>query len=593
MSTETTVPLNSPSTRARRARRTRLGVGARAIGLLTCAALTLSALSFSGQSSAAAPGGAADARAEAGTKSAAIPWTACRNGFECARVAVPLDYDKPRGAAISLSLIRLPASTPSRRIGSLFLNPGGPGGSGVDFARSIAKFLPLEIRARFDVVGFDPRGIAGSTPLRCYDTLEQAVTDLPPFPFPQTPAEEQKQRVADQKLTSACATHGGAILRHMSTADVARDLNRLRQLVGDKKLNYLGYSYGSVLGQTYANLFPRKVRAVVIDGVVDPIAWSTGRGIQATRLPFSTRLRSDVGAQSTLKEFFRLCDAAGPDCAFSGHSAKRYAAIAERLKRGPVQIIDPETGETFELTYNDLIAFSLAILYQAAAWPDAATLLADVDAQVSAAELGRDVAALRRALGLNAKAQEEYPNVVEGSPGVACSDSLNPSRFTAWQEAADVSEQRHGYFGRIWTWTWSSCISWPTTALDDRYLGPWTARTSKPVLVVGNYFDPATRYHGAVVASRLLPNSRLLSYAGWGHAAFFIVGNYCVDSKVTRYLLTTRTPKAGTTCKPEGSPFGPLTSAAASPASMAKKKAQAAATATLLPPNLRRVLQPK
>src|SRR3954447_1773236 len=118
MSTETTVPLNSPSTHARRARRTRLCVGARAIGLLTGAALTLSALSFSGPSSAAAPGGAADARAEAGTKSAAIPWTACRDGFECARVAVPLDYDKPRGAAVSLSLIRLPASTPSRRIGS-------------------------------------------------------------------------------------------------------------------------------------------------------------------------------------------------------------------------------------------------------------------------------------------------------------------------------------------------------------------------------------------------------------------------------------------------------------------------------------------
>jgi pimeloyl-ACP methyl ester carboxylesterase len=421
--------------------------------------------------------------------------------------------------------------------------------------------------------------------------LEQAVADRPPFPFPQTPAEEQTQNVADQKRTSACAGHGGAILRHMSTADVARDLDRLRQLVGDKKLNYLGYSYGSVLGQTYANLFPHNVRAVVIDGVVDPIAWSTGRGTEATRLPFSTRLRSDVGARRTLNEFFRLCDAAGSDCAFSGKSARRYAALAERLKRAPVQIVDPQTGEKFELTYNILIAFSLGTLYQAAAWPDAATLLADVDAQVSAAQLGRDVAALRRALGLKGTAQEPYPNFVEGSPGVACSDSLNPNRFSAWQQAADTSEQRHGYFGRIWTWTWSPCLSWPTTALDDRYLGPWTARTSKPVLVVGNYFDPATRYRGAVVASRLLPNSRLLSYAGWGHAAFFLVANYCVDSKVTHYLLTTRTPKAGTTCKPEGSPFGPLTAASTSATSIAKQEARAAATATLLPPALRQVLR--
>src|SRR5207342_916589 len=204
-----------------------------------------------------------------------------------------------------------------------------------DFARGVAQFLPLELRARFDIVGFDPRGIIRSTPLRCFNTFDQAVSVLPPFAFPVTPAEENVLRASDRKLATACARHGGPILDHMSTADAARDMDLLRQALGDSKLSYLGFSYGSFLGQTYANLFPGRVRALVIDGVLDPIAWTTGRGTQSSTLPFSTRLRSDEGAQRTLGEFFRLCDAAGPDCAFSGHSRQRYAALAGQLRQHP------------------------------------------------------------------------------------------------------------------------------------------------------------------------------------------------------------------------------------------------------------------
>jgi hypothetical protein len=145
---------------------------------------------------------------------------------------------------------------------------------------------------------------------------------------------------------------------------------------------------------------------------------------------------------------------------------------------------------------------------------------------------------------------------------VACSDSVNPRSFAAYQRAADTAERRYGYFGRLWTWVSDICRPWPRIAGQDRYLGPWTARTSSPVLVVGNYFDPATRYQGAVTASRLLPNSRLLSYAGWGHTAFLGAGNFCINNHVTRYLVSTRLPAAGTVCRPEGSPFGPLEAAA-------------------------------
>jgi pimeloyl-ACP methyl ester carboxylesterase len=292
-----------------------------------------------------------------------VSWSACRDGFQCATVPAPLDYDDPHGVQIGISVIRLPAGEPRQRIGSLLLNPGGPGGSGVDLARGLAKILPLELRARFDIVGFDPRGINGSTPLRCFDTYEQALANRPPFPYPDTPAEERALRAADDKLAAACARHGGVILDHMSTADAARDMDLLRGVFGDRQLTYLGFSYGSVLGQTYANLFPSRVRALVIDGVIDPIAWTTGHGSEARTTPLGTRLGSADGAGRTLGEFFRLCDAAGPDCAFSGNASGRYAALGERLRGHPVTIIDPATGKTSTLTYNVLIAATLGALY--------------------------------------------------------------------------------------------------------------------------------------------------------------------------------------------------------------------------------------
>jgi hypothetical protein len=237
------------------------------------------------------------------------------------------------------------------------------------------------------------------------------------------------------------------------------------------------------------------------------------------------------------------------------------------------------------VTYNDLVAVTLGALYDPAVWPDLALLLADLERQLSPSALGRRLAAFRDALGVTISAQQQYPNVVEGFPGVACSDSVNPRSFATWQSTADRAEARFGRFGRIWHWTGDPCRSWPTTAGEDRHLGPWTARTSAPVLVVGNFFDPATPYRGAVAASRLLPNSRLLSYAGWGHTAYVGAGNPCVDTHVTRYLLTGRVPAAGTVCRPQGSPF-----ASAAAAAVGAADAGAALRNATVPPPVRRAL---
>ena len=485
-----------------------------------------------------------------------LRWTPCHADvgprFECAVAQVPLDYDRPRGETISLALTRLPATDPKRRIGSLFLNPGGPGGSGVDFVLGAGPFLfTEEVRARFDLVGFDPRGIIRSTPLRCFDSMEQW-PPFPPFAFPLTRDQEQQWIATDRALDRACRERGGAIRDHMSTANVARDMDVLRDLVGDARLNYYGVSYGSYLGVTYANLFPGRFRALVVDGVLDPIAWSTGRNAaEALLVPFSTRLRSDAGAQATLNEFFRLCDAGGSRCAFSGGAAARFAALARQVAREPVEVTY-EDGTTETIDYTVLIAITLGFMYYSPDWPDFAEFLAFVESAGAtsriAGTLPRPQVERRPHFGI----EEQYMNFLEGFPGVACSDSVNPRSYLAWSVNGALADAQFGYFGRIWTWASSICAEWPGHDAD-RYLGPWNHVTANPVLVVGNRWDPATRYEGALTVRNLLPRSALLTVEGWGHTSLFL--SACADQTIARYLVALATPAPGAICKQDVVPF--------------------------------------
>jgi pimeloyl-ACP methyl ester carboxylesterase len=294
------------------------------------------------------------------------------------------------------------------------------------------------------------------------------------------------------------------------------------------------------------------VRALVVDGVVDPIAWATGRGDEATRLPFAARLGSDRSAQATLGEFFRLCDAGGPACAFSGGAEARFAALAARLKAHPLDFVRPD-GSVTRIDYQLLIGATFGTLYDSSGWEDFAHYLADLEAQANLPSVVPELKRLAARPALIPKRVfPRYPNYVESTPAVTCSDSDNPNGYSAWSQASKDADAM-GYFGRFWMWTFSSvCAEWPF-ADASRYTGPFTATTSKPVLVVGTRFDPATPYAGAVTVAGLLPNSRLLTVDGWGHTSLFL--SRCADDAVARYLLTLELPARGTICPQDHVPF--------------------------------------
>lgn len=486
-------------------------------------------------------------------KQPAVRWQPCgifRPGYECATVRVPLDYDRPAAGSIRLALNRIPATQPETRIGSVFVNPGGPGGSGVDLVFSrYGNYIHRRLEGRFDVIGFDPRGVGFSDPLHCFASRLDLFGFLFSQPvFPYLSWQYRPFYKAFAGLNRECHDDGERVVEHMSTADVARDLDRLRIAVGDPGLTYLGFSYGSYLGNTYANLFPDKIRAMAIDGVLDPRLWASGRQIDSSR----------VATQREFSEFLRLCDEAGPECAFwtPAGSAQRWAQLTTTLRRQPLFL-----PEGFAYTYDFLVADAASAMYAPEVWdgPNGAAALFDFladaaldDRAGAAAEVGRLHRTLWKQLTPPRGREASYPNGLDAYFGNRCADTRFPRTFSAWRSGSDYARSG-SRFGPLWWWLDTGCARWPVN--EDRYTGPWTAPTSAPVLVVGSHFDGITDFAGAQATAELLPNSRLLAYAGWGHTAYR--RSACVTRFVSAYLLTLALPPEGQVCPANPNPFQP------------------------------------
>ena len=353
----------------------------------------------------------------------------------------------------------------------------------------------------------------------------------------------------------------------MSTAEVARDMDVLRRMVGDKKLTYLGFSYGTYLGNVYANLFPDRVRAVVIDGVLDPLAWAGTN--ENAGIPQTQRLKSGEGASKALDEVLARCAAAGPEyCLLAGlgDPAHVYAEIVASLKENPVVVTD-EDGEPAVRDHVRRADLGPPVRPLRAGGLELGGPGPDLRPQPPAPDRRRPRPPSGRRSSRGSRPcthrTARRPAPLPGSRTTtrsrrsrACCAPTGATRPRAeeWVPASAAADAAAPGFGPLWTWASAPCASSTWTVRDeDGYTGPFTRRTAAPVLVVGNYWDPATNYEGAVAAAGLLPRSSLLSSDSWGHTAYGT--SACVTDAVDAYLLTGQTPAAGTVCTGDVQPF--------------------------------------
>ncbi|MFI5895216.1 alpha/beta hydrolase [Actinoplanes sp. NPDC051513] len=514
-----------------------------------------------------------------------LGWYKCYDIAECATTLLPLDYDNPKGAKTEVAILRIKAKDQKHKIGSLFLNPGGPGGSGTDIALFAPYFLSKSVLDRFDIVGVDPRGIAASANVKCWKSVKDQTAVLQDMnvAFPWGKAEEAKYVNAAKKFGKACSTTGKPLTGAMSTAEVVRDMEVLRRAVGDKKLNYLGFSYGTAIGQYYANMFPDRFRAIVVDGVLDPEHWVGTK--KTANQEQDERLRSADGAYRALREILKRCDAAGEKyCEFAaGDPVANFDYIARELRKKPLVVTDEEGG-SFTITYADFVGAMLGDLYDVGAgdWVTmdsqfVYTLLTSSSAAAKATARKGLVKRIKDARAKKPARDFPYDNGFETFASVDCTDALHPKDAGSWPALMAKADKRAPYFGRAWGWSTAQCARNTWTVRDeDAYTGPWNRRTAAPVLIVGTKWDPATNYDDAVSANKRLPGSRLLSNTNWGHTSYGT--SDCATNAIDNYLLKGTLPAKGTVCQGAYQPFleplpdDPAKSASALKAAVAESK---------------------
>ncbi|MGD0882125.1 MAG: alpha/beta hydrolase [Acidimicrobiales bacterium] len=443
-------------------------------------------------------------------------------------MTVPLDYSHPDGATIQIALARHPAEIPSERIGSLVINPGGPGGSGIDDLANELSVMPGGLLDRFDIVSFDPRGVERSSPVSCSPPAPaggsggvSAGTGSGPLidPAPTTPAAQKALLANDRAFAAQCEAASGDILPFVGTVDAARDLDAIRQALGDAKLTYIGHSYGTLLGAVYASLFPTHVRAMVLDGPIDP---------SLTTEQYVTDQAQSY--ESELQSFFAWC-ATSTSCPWrpSGDPTQALLALIQQSRTTPLSASSQGAAGPGEI-YNAL----LAGLESQSSWPT-------LGAALAAAAQGDGTAATSMSGRYETGGST---NGADAEQAIDCLDhpvDRNPADYPALAAQAGLSAP---VFGPLLTWGLLGCATWP--ALPTRAPAPASDTGAPPILVVGTTGDPVTPFAWAVSLARQLTGAVLLSWQGQSHVAYFY--SPCVRSAYQAYLIGGVLPAPGSVC---------------------------------------------
>lgn len=454
-----------------------------------------------------------------------LDWSGCENragdliDLECATLVVPLDHADPGGELIEVAVARAATANAGRRIGSLVFNPGGPGGSGIEFLTAAAALVPAAIADRFDLVSFDPRGVGESTPIECEVDFDDDVTLLEAG----DDAGWERLLAEAESRVGTCTTETLGLEPHVGTNNAARDLDALRAALGDDQLSYVGFSYGTRLGATYAELFPDRVRALVLDGAVKPTDDLALLGLE-----------QGPGFDGALESFAAACDD-DVDCALAevGPALDVVTGLIDELDA----LGSLPTDDDRILTPGELQLGVIAALYSTQLWP----VLADA---LLAAEAGQD-GTLLQALAdsyLGRQPDGTYDNSQLAGFAISCADDPMrppPDEVRRQAELAADSSEYFGDFLRAST----GCIGTPE-AIDPISVGP--ADGAAPILVIGTTGDPATPYEWSVEMAELLSSGVLYTVEAEGHTAFLSVP--CVDAVVVDYLVDLELPDQGASC---------------------------------------------
>jgi pimeloyl-ACP methyl ester carboxylesterase len=456
-----------------------------------------------------------------------LDWKKCAGG-QCAGLSVPMDHAKPDGEAITVQVLRVPASRKSQRIGSLVVNPGGPGGSGVDYARAADFIVGKPVRQRFDVVGFDPRGVQRSSPVDCL-TDEQMDDFLAQDPTPDDPAEVQTFLGSMKVLGDGCLTRTGPLLGHISTDDTAKDMDILRSALGDAKLNYLGKSYGTQLGAVYAGLFPQLVGRFVLDGVLPPdLTWEESAVGQAE------------GFERAAHAYAKDCVNQG-GCPLGDSESAVMSGMADLLKRLDSTPVPMQDGRESELTEGWATVGVAQAMYDQGSW----SALTDALRQVVTKDNGTELMQIADQYAQRDPSGRYTGNLLEAFYAISCLDNPGSPDPAYYEDIVAKASLKAPVFGPALAWGAATCSRWPVKE------GPGprkiSAEGSGPIVVIGTTRDPATPYEWAVRERDQLANARLLTFDGDGHTAY-TRSNDCIDGAVNDYYTSGKVPADNTNC---------------------------------------------